>query len=153
LGSYTWSKSIDNQSNGTDDAAAGGQNPQNPNNWSLDRGLSSFDRTHRFVASTVWEIPFRSVGHGDATRTAIIRRILGGWQLSGIVTAETGTPFSVTMPCAAVNAEGNNCRPNRIASGVLPADQRAVSHWFDTTAFATPSAPAFGNAGRNILRA
>jgi hypothetical protein len=153
LGSYTWSKSIDNQSNGTDDSAAGGQYPQNPNNWSLDRGLSSFDRTHRFVASTVWEIPFRSGGHGDATGTAIVRGVLGGWQLSGIVTAETGTPFSVIMPCAAVNSEGNNCRPNLIGSGMLPADQRSVNEWFNTAAFVIPSTPVYGDAGRNILRA
>ena len=59
LGSYTWSKSIDNQSNGTDNSAASGQYPQNPNNWAQDRGPSSFDRTHRFTGSAVWQIPFR----------------------------------------------------------------------------------------------
>jgi len=152
LGSYTWSKSIDNQSNGTDDSAAGGQYPQDPNNWSLDRGPSSFDRTHRFVASAVWEIPFRAGRRADPGAAAVIRGILGGWQLSGVVTAETGTPFSVVMPCATVNSEGNNCRPNRVASGVLPADERSVNRWFDTFAFVIPSAPAYGNAGRNILR-
>ena len=47
LGSYTWSKSIDNQSNGTDTSAASGQYPQDPLNTSLDRGLSSFDRPQR----------------------------------------------------------------------------------------------------------
>jgi hypothetical protein len=147
LGSYTWSKSIDNQSNGTDDSAASGQSPQNQNNWSLDRGLSAFDRTHRVVASAVWEIPFGR----RASIAGIVRGILGGWQLSGVVTAETGTPFSVLMPCAAVNSEGNNCRPNRIASGELPADQRSVQEWFNPAAFVVPT-QAYGNAGRNILR-
>jgi hypothetical protein len=147
LGSYTWSKSIDNQSNGTDDSAAGGQYPQNPNNWSADRGPSSFDRTHRFVASAVWALPF-----GSGRRTDLIRGILGGWQLSGVFTAETGTPFSVIVPCAAVNSEGNNCRPNRIASGELPSDERSVNEWFDTSAFVVPSPQAYGNSGRNILR-
>lgn len=138
LGSYTWSKSLDNQSNGTDDTAAGGQYPQNPGNFNLDRGLSSFDRTHRFVASAVWEIP---LGRGH---------LIGGWQLSGVLVAETGTPFSVLMPCAAINAEGNNCRPNRIGSGEL--DDPSINRWFDTNAFAVPSPQAYGNAGRNILR-
>jgi hypothetical protein len=82
----------------------------------------------------------------------MIRGFLGGWQLSGVFTAETGTPFSVVMPCAAVNSEGNNCRPNQIASGELPADQRSVSEWFNTAAFVVPSPQAYGNAGRNILR-
>jgi hypothetical protein len=152
LGSYTWSKSIDDQSNGTDDSAAGGQYPQNPNNWSLDRGPSSFDRTHRFVASGVWEIPFRS-RRGDSAGATAMRGILGGWQLSGVVTAETGTPFSVIMTCAAVNSEGNDCRPNLTGNAVLPADQQSVSHWFNAAAFVIPSPAAYGNAGRNILRA
>jgi hypothetical protein len=152
LASYTWSKSIDNQSTGTDDSAAGGQSPQNPRNPSLDRGLSSFDRTHRFVASAVWEIP-----HGrwfaDGALQRLTSSLLGGWQLSGTVDLQTGAPFSVVMPCAAINAEGNNCRPNRIASGELPADQRSIAAWFDKTAFAIPLPKAYGTAGRNILRA
>ena len=147
LGSYTWSKSLDNQSNGSDDSAASGQYPQNPTNWQLDRGLSSFDRTHRFVASAVWEIPF-----SGRSMLAPMRSVLGGWQLSGIFAAQTGSPFSVAMPCATINAEGNNCRPNRISSGDLPSDQRSIARWFDVKAFAIPSPQAYGNAGRNILR-
>jgi hypothetical protein len=82
-----------------------------------------------------------------------VNGIFGGWQLSGIVQAQTGTPFSVLMPCAAINADGNNCRPNRIGSGDLPSGQQSINHWFDTSAFVTPSPQAYGNAGRNILRA
>jgi hypothetical protein len=150
-GSWTWSKSIDNQSNGTDTAIASGQYPQNPLNPGLDRGLSSFDRTQVFVANAVWEIPFgrnwrRSGAEG------ILKNVLFGWQLSGIFTAETGPPFSVLMNCADVNAEGNNCRPNRIASGALPSGQQSIAEWFSTAAFAIPSTPEYGNAGRNILR-
>jgi hypothetical protein len=152
LASYTWSKSIDNQSNGTDDSAASGQYPQNPGNASLDRGLSSFDRTHRFVGSAVWEIPFGRGGRGGSGADELRRAIFGGWQLSGIFGGQSGSPFSVLMPCATVNAQGNNCRPNRAASGELPSDQRSIAEWFDTSAFVIPSSPAYGNAGRNILR-
>ncbi|HUO29608.1 MAG TPA: carboxypeptidase regulatory-like domain-containing protein [Bryobacteraceae bacterium] len=153
LGSYTWSKSIDNQSNGTDTVIASGQYPQDPLNNSLDRGLSSFDRPQVFVGSVVWEIPF---GRGPAERSPVrefANAVAGGWQLSGDFSAESGTPFSVLMSCADINAEGDNCRPNRIASGALPSDQRSIDQWFDTAAFAIPSTPEFGNAGRNILRA
>jgi hypothetical protein len=146
LASYTWSKSIDDQSNGTDTAAASGQYPQDPNHPELDRGLSSFDRTQRFVGSGVWEIPF---GPG---LPAALRGFLGGWQLSETFVAETGPPFSVLMNCADVNSQGNNCRPNRTSSGELPADQRSVNEWFNTAAFVIPSPQAYGNAGRNILR-
>jgi hypothetical protein len=152
LGSYTWSKSIDNQSNGTDNSAASGQYPQNPYNSSLDRGLSSFDRTHRAVGSLVWEIPF---GRGSGERSLgreILTSVLGRWQLSSILVAETGTPFSVVMNCADVNAEGNNCRPNLVGNAALPSGQ-SINEWFNTAAFAIPTAKVFGNAGRNILRA
>ena len=153
LGSYTWSKSIDNQSNGTDTATASGQYPQDPFNTSLDRGLSSFDRTHRLVGSFVWEIPF---GRHPSERSGgweLLNTVLGRWQLSSILLAESGTPFSVLMSCADINAQGNNCRPNRIASGALPSGQGSIDEWFDTAAFALPSTMTYGNAGRNILRA
>ncbi len=153
LGSYTWSKSIDDQSNGTDTVIASGQYPQDPLNPGLDRGLSSFDRPQVFVGSAVWEIPF---GRGPVERSRareLLNYALGGWQLSGIFTAQSGTPFSVLMSCADVNAQGNNCRPNRIASGALPAGQQSINQWFDPSAFVIPSTPEYGDAGRDILRA
>jgi hypothetical protein len=150
LGSYTWSKSIDNQSNGTDTAIASGQYPQDPLNPGLDRGLSSFDRPQVFVGSVVWEIPFGR-GPVEHSRTReLVNAALGGWQVSGILTAQSGTPFSVLMNCADINAQGDNCRPNRIASGSLA--QPSINAWFNTAAFVIPSTPEYGDAGRNILR-
>ena len=146
LGSYTWSKSIDDQSNGTDTAGASGQYPQNPLNPGLDRGLSSFDRTHRLVGSAVWEVP--SLREGPPW----LRPASRGWQLSGIFLAESGPPFSVLMNCADINAQGNNCRPNLIAPNAVSAGPRSIAEWFNTAAFQIPSTPAYGNAGRNILR-
>jgi hypothetical protein len=67
------------------------------------------------------------------------------------LTAQSGTPFSVLMNCADINAEGDNCRPNRISSGLLPSGQPSINEWFNTAAFAIPSTPEYGNAGRNIL--
>jgi hypothetical protein len=153
LGSYTWSKSIDNQSNGTDTAIASGQYPQDPLNTNLDRGLSSFDRPQVLVGSLVWEIPF---GRGPAERSRareLVNGALGGWRLSGILTAQSGTPFSVLMSCADIHAQGDNCRPNRVASGALPSGQQSINEWFNTGAFVIPSTPEYGDAGRNILRA
>jgi hypothetical protein len=153
LGSYTWSKSIDNQSNGTDNVIASGQYPQDPLNASLDRGLSSFDRPQVLVANAVWEIPFGRSPTEQSRARALLNAALGGWQLSGILTAQSGTPFSVLMSCADINAQGNNCRPNRIASGALPSGQQSINEWFNIAAFMIPSTPEYGNAGRDILRA
>jgi hypothetical protein len=152
LGSYTWSKSLDNQSNGTDNALASGQYPQDPNNRNLDRGLSSFDRTHRFAGSAVWEIPFPRGNRGSSPIDAAVRQMMQRWQLSGVFVAATGSPFSALMPCAVINAEGNDCRPNRLANGEAPPEQRSINRWFDTAAFVIPSPRAYGSSGRNILR-
>ena len=73
--------------------------------------------------------------HGDAGSPGALGIIASGWQLSGIFESATGTPFSVLMPCAAINAQGNNCRPNRLLSGDLPAGQRSVNLWFNPAAF------------------
>ncbi len=151
LASYTWSKAIDNQSNGTDTAIASGQYPQDPRNPGLDRGLSSFDISQRFVGSFVWELPFGRGRAFGSTLPGAVNALVGGWQLSGIFTAQSGSPFSVLMSCADINAQGNNCRPNRIAGGGLPTGGPSIAEWFATAAFAIPSPQAYGNAGRNIL--
>jgi hypothetical protein len=152
LASYTWSKSIDNQSNGTDDSAAAGQYPQNPNDLAAERGLSSFDRTNVLTGSWVWAIPFAPARGGCGLFFSPLRCVAGGWQLSSVFQAGSGPPFSVLIQCADIDAEGDNCRPNRIANGALPADQRSENLWFNPGAFVIPSPAAYGNAGRNILR-
>jgi len=90
----------------------------------------------------VWTLPF-------------LRRnpVLRGWQVSGILELQTGPPFSVLMSCADVKADGNNCRPNLLHDAALPVSDRSLGKWFDPAAFAIPSPAAYGNAGRNLLRA
>jgi hypothetical protein len=153
LTSYTLSKAIDNQSTGFENTSAqGGGSPQDPNNISAERGLASFDRRHRFVFSTVWEIPY---GHGRHFGTNVAKPanwILGGWQLSVIYTAQSGSPVSAVMACSDINADGGNCRPNLLASPNLPQSQRTIARWFDTAAFAKPTTPAYGTAGRSIIQ-
>jgi hypothetical protein len=152
LASYTWSKSMDNQSNGTDDSGAEGQWPQNPLDRALERGPSSFDRANQLTGSVVWTIPFSGRVRESGLLHAVVRHVAGGWQLSNVFQVESGSPFSVLMPCAAINAQGNNCRPDRIGSGVLPSGQQSINEWFNTSAFVTPSTFSYGDAGRNILR-
>lgn len=151
LASYTWSKSIDNQSNGTDDSASAGQYPQNPNDLAAERGLSSFDRPNRLTGSWLWAIPFAAREESSLFRS-VLRGVAGGWQLSSVFQFESGPPFSILIQCADINAEGDNCRPNRIANGALPSDQQSVNEWFTPGAFIIPKPASYGNAGRNILR-
>jgi len=90
--SYTLSKTID------DGPGAFGKGPQDFLNLALDRGLADADVRHRFVLSGVYELPF---GRGRMMGKNMGRAedaILGGWQLNGIWTAQSGLLFSVGSP-------------------------------------------------------
>jgi hypothetical protein len=91
-----------------------------------------------------YELPFARSARGFKGALA------KGWIVNGIVVAQTGVPFTVTNATARDNTGGGD-RPNRIASGVLPAGQRSFHHWFDTTAFVPQPLYTIGNSGRNIL--
>jgi outer membrane receptor protein involved in Fe transport len=109
-GSYTWSKLIDNSSEVFGVAATG--SPQQSAIPSIfgglrnERALSLFDRTHRFVFSYVYQLPFREDQQGFAGR------LLGGWQLSGITTLETGVPLTITNGVDADGLGGALDRPD-----------------------------------------
>ena len=86
---YTWSKSIDDVSTAS---VAFLTRVNNQTDAAASRGLSDFDRRQRFVTSGVYQLPFFANGNG-ATKTA-----LGGWEASGVVTLQSGAPFSILDP-------------------------------------------------------
>lgn len=149
LSGYTFSKSIDDGSGirplGTD--------PQFPNNnycISCERGLSVFDSRHRFVTSVLYDIPFgkgrRFLSRGAASG------IIGGWELSSIVTASSGFPLTVLAGTDASNTNNNFARPN--ATGLpanLASGQRSTADWFNIQAFALQPAQTFGDEGRGAV--
>jgi hypothetical protein len=140
LASYTYGHSIDDGKSQND------QNdpvPQDMRNLSANRGSSNFDVRHRFVLSGVYQLPF---GKGGGPLAMLAR----DWQLSGIGSAQTGQPFTVTLSVDPT-ASGATAHPDRLRDGSLPGDQRSVGRWFDTTAFVAPACPCFGNSGRGIL--
>jgi hypothetical protein len=138
LVTYTFSKSLDSQ---------GGIELNNH----LNRGLADFDRSHVFTAGHVWQLPHL------ANAGRLTAMVLGGWQLAGITTFESGWPFSPTLSnVSAINADlgSPNYRPDRI----LSVDPNQVSggqnrdHWFNPAAYQVPGPFQFGTAGRNTLR-
>jgi hypothetical protein len=139
LAAYTYSHAIDNDNGSREDAY----------NLALETGNSVFDVRQRFVLSSVYELPF---GKGKAflNSSRIGNAVLGGWQLSGILSKQTGLPFTPTENVDASNT-GTTERPNRISSGALPSGQQTIQQWFNVAAFATPAAYTFGNSGRDIL--
>ena len=81
---YTFSRSIDTDSEPFGGGAGELQGSQEVSNLRLDRGRSAFDVTHRLAANFIWEMPFLRSNH-----------VLGGWQLGGIISAQSGFPFTV----------------------------------------------------------
>jgi hypothetical protein len=148
---YTWSKAIDDITAPTAFFLFPGQTSriQDVRNPQLDRGLSAFDLRHRFVTSFDYELPF------FRSSTNAVQHVLGGWRWSGIVTLQSGRPFTVA-DSSDPNRDGDTVadRTNVIRDPNLPSDQRTTARWFDTAAFqrfTTAQAPQLGNAGRNIV--
>jgi hypothetical protein len=163
LGSYTFSKSIDDASsfNMTGSAAkpVAGENDlaQDPFNLRAERGLSLFDARHRFVFSYQWELPFWKQPHGW------YQQALGGWQLNGIATVMSGTPFTVfdshdnSVQGSAPEITGFSAnRPNLVPGQNPNAGPKTANAWLNANAFQPitqdPNSPVqqFGTAGRNI---
>jgi hypothetical protein len=155
LVSYTWSKSIDDASNFF--SSAGDPNfPQDSNNVAAERGRSNFDVRHRVSASYSYALPFGK-GKQFLADDGLLSTILSGWETHGIVTLQSGRPFTVALLPELDNSGtgrsilgfGANDRPNFIGDSELSS--RSTSQWFNTSAFAFPAPGTFGNAGRNIL--
>src|SRR5208283_4778205 len=163
LASYTYSKTLDDASTfnitGSASQSVAGENDlaQNPFDVKSEYGRSMFDARHRFVASYQWNLPWFShpqnwYGH-----------ILGNWQVNGITTLMSNTPFTVydssnpSLQGSAPEISGFfSSRPNLVGNpntGTCPggAEVRTPQCWFNTGAFQQAQTGQFGNVGRNTL--
>jgi hypothetical protein len=150
LGAYTWSKSLDEGAGGNSSTGESRINIQNPRNLAADYGPSNFNIGQRFTVSVVYQIP---VGRGRAflgNANRVTDGVIGGWQLTSIVTAQSGPPFSLSLASATANT-GTFTRPNRICNGTLPSGQRSIAEWYKTACFVNPPLYTFGNTSRNPL--
>ena len=96
-----------------------------------DRSVSGFDVTQRFVQTVLYDLPFARNLHGFA------KKALDGWQLSTIMTFQSGFPAPVTSNIDTTGT-GISSRPDLVPGqrGDLPGDQRTWKAWFNTAAFA-----------------
>jgi len=148
LTSYTWGHGIELLPQ-----QASGPLPRIQNNLDLsgERARTANDARHRFVYSFTWDLPFGQ--DRSWARSGAAARVLGGWQLTGVNTLQTGLPFSVGLGFDSSNV-GNaphNARPDRLADGKLGRSERSIDRWFDLGAFSVPAQFSHGNAGRLIL--
>ncbi len=165
--SYTYSKSFDDISSVFGGNVGSGL-PQNSRDLAADRGPSDFNAVNRFSGSFVYDLPLQRLwAHGPKWSA----RLLDNWQAGGILTAQTGSPFTVVLAGTASSAGaafGNPARPNLVGNpfqpGTLagnpgcsgPSEVRVPQSWFNPCAFTEPATgplglPLFGSEGRNIL--
>ncbi len=139
---YTLSRSENNLL-----AVGGGDLAQisNPYDRNYDKGPSPFDRTHIMVLNYVYDLPF--FAHSGSRFT---KAMLGGWQISGITTIESGLAVTPAADASTLGMGGNVAnRPDLTGSISYP---KTVNQWFSTGAFSAPGALAFGNASKGCLR-
>lgn len=150
LASYTWARSIDTA---TAIRNLGGDTlfPQNSYCRSCERGRSGHDVQHRFVTSTLWDLPFGK-GRAVGIENAVLNHVAGGWQVGGILTLQTGFPITVTNGQDASNTGAFFDRPNSTGrSAELPRGEQDPQRFFDTSAFFVNAPGTHGNVGRNTL--
>jgi hypothetical protein len=146
---YTWSRAIDNDS-AIRDHGGDTQFPQDPYHQWLDKSLSIFHMEHRMVTSFIYDLP---VGKGRAwmNQGGVANAILGGWQIGGIITMQTGFPVNTSSGKDPANiGESGYERPSYTGLPVKPARQ-TVDNWINKSAFRVPDPYTFGNVGRNVI--
>jgi TonB dependent receptor len=146
-GAYTYAKAIDY----TDDdgwASVGW-------NWApvfqRNRAVAGFDRRQNLQMAWLYELP---LGKGKMlAKSGPAAAVLGGWQVNGIMSAYTGTPFSVSSPGSSLNAPNNSQTADQVNTTVTRIGNTGPGQlYYDTTAFAAVTGVRFGSSGRNILR-
>jgi len=153
LTAYTFSKALDNVSaflgsKGNDNT------PQNSYNVAAERGLSDFDLRQRFSLSFTYDLPFGTERRWKVEGSKFVGALLNNWQVSSIVTLETGRPFTPRLGTDNSNT-GNvggffaHDRPNVVGDPNL--ETTTPDRFFNTAAFAIPPLYTFGYARRNVL--
>jgi hypothetical protein len=140
---YTLSRSIDPVfGNNNGDLA----NVSDPYNRGYDYGLSNFDRTHVAFADFVYDLPiFRN------SDNHLLKGTLGGWELSGVLTAESGLPLNITLG----GPQGGNGIPNatnRPNVGSTVSQPNTINNWIDPSGFSTPAYGQWGNLAKGAFR-
>jgi hypothetical protein len=139
MNSYTLSRSRDLVNENTSIST--------PIDFNLSWARSNFDRTHNYVLSTIYELPW---GPGKRWMgESLLGKIVGGWQLSGLFIAQSGQPLNITANGTLLNTPGNTAYadrngPDRVLGGLGPGKL-----YFDPAVYSQPVAGTQGNMTRN----
>jgi outer membrane receptor protein involved in Fe transport len=149
--SYVWGKLIDIGRNGNNNSGAA-TSIEDIYNLEDEYAVSNFDVPQRFQASFSYELPFGRRKQFGRQWNHAVNSVLGGWQVSGTVTRQSGTP--VSLVANGIGLGFATRRTNR-AEGEASFDDareraRAGQTWFDTTLFSQPADFTLGTGARNF---
>lgn len=153
LANYTFAKSIDDLPWNGSVVDVGADTPHGipwyiPGYRRFDRGRSDFDRHHVLVVSYVWDLPKPS------SSSRLVRGLLGNWEVTGIVTAETGQPFTVVagkdISQTGLGADHATVTGPPRGSGACGNKAPCVDY-LNPDSFRLPDAGTFGNVGKNSV--
>lgn len=152
--SYTRGKLIDEASSVFNASIQAGAVESSPVadafNRKLERDVSNGDMPNVLTASWTYEFPFGR--HGSAAQ-GLAGRLLGGWQLAGLISVQSGLPLTISQATNFNAFAGfGTQRPNRLFDPALPASQRSAAQWFNTAAFQIAPQFTIGNSSRNPVR-
>ncbi len=157
--SFTWGKGLNYATGGDDDGGV---------YFWLDQrhayAATDFDHRFNFEESVTWILPFGP--HQKWLNSGMAASVLGGWQLSGVVSAYSGLPMDITASGTSINTSGENQMANINGGFSTPKGIGAGHNWFNTSVFSQPTGctgavgtacplvygQSIGNVGRNAFR-
>lgn len=156
---YSLAKNLSNDNGyGGNQGDGEGDSPSNPYNLNADYGNIYYVPRHRFVGSTVWDLP---VGKGKAFANKIskpVDYVIGGWETSVIVAMQTGHFLTPYYDGILANGGQQNIRSNEgillrtNCSGSSRVAKPSVNQWFNPTAFTLPALGQYGSCGVGIIQ-
>jgi len=152
--SYTWSKSLDLGCSGF--YGVEGCSIQNPYNLQADKGPSATDLPQIFSAAWVYALPFGKGGK-FSSGSPIVNALIGGWNLNGVLSFNSGTPFDVGTSQDIAHTgnynygNGYGYERANLVGNPYPGN-KTPNEWINTAAFAYPAPNTFGDLGRDSLR-
>jgi hypothetical protein len=144
-GAYTLSKA----KNEVDDDGWSNLTWNAPSQRARNYGPAGYDRPHIFQMAFVYELPYKLASADNKMMGAIF----GDWQVNGIYSAVSGTPFTITASSAQLNMPGSNTQTaNLNGEYKIIGEHGTAGYFFDPAPFSQPQGAAFGNTGRNQFR-
>jgi hypothetical protein len=147
LGAYTYSKVM-----GIGGALFGDQSrQQDARNRRAEYAVLEFNQKQRLTMAWIYEMP---LGKGKALGTGlsgVAGAVASGWSLQGAYTVHSGFPLTPSSSVSSNVGRQDTNRADRLCDGNLPAGERRLNRWFDTSCFANHAFGRFGNSGNGVI--